>query len=284
MIPNPNIFICPVCGDPLTPHPKSYICTQNHTFDIAKQGYVNLLLCNQKKSLQPGDNKEMVQSRFAFLKQDYYAPIVEQLHQAITQKIADITSSTVHIADIGCGVGYYLSALKKQLVPSYPQLQYSGIDISKDAIQCASQQDKTITWFVASALQLPYRSESIDILISVFSPLYMEEIQRVLAQTGLLFVISPSENHLIELRTTLYDEIKEMNTEKLLQKTENFLELIETIPIRSLLQLPSQEAIENLLKMTPFYWRASAVKKAELLSLSSLTVTLDVTLQIFKKR
>ena len=60
-------LICPVCGNELTKKDKSYVCTQNHSFDMARQGYVNLLTVSQKHSLTPGDTREQVLSRRAFL-------------------------------------------------------------------------------------------------------------------------------------------------------------------------------------------------------------------------
>ena len=72
-------LICPICGSKLNTFDKSLVCSGHHCFDIARQGYVNLLTVQQKHSLHPGDTREQVLSRRAFLEAGYYAPIAEAL-------------------------------------------------------------------------------------------------------------------------------------------------------------------------------------------------------------
>ena len=72
-------LICPICGSKLNTLNKSLVCAGHHCFDIARQGYVNLLTVQQKHSLHPGDTREQVLSRRAFLEAGYYAPIAEAL-------------------------------------------------------------------------------------------------------------------------------------------------------------------------------------------------------------
>ena len=61
------MLVCPVCQNPLIQNGKNLSCEKNHSFDQAKQGYVNLLPVQFKHSKAPGDNKEMVVARRAFL-------------------------------------------------------------------------------------------------------------------------------------------------------------------------------------------------------------------------
>lgn len=70
-----SIFICPVCSSPLEASAKTYRCLNNHSYDTAKEGYVNLLLANQKHSREPGDSKEMLEARTSFLNKGYYKPL-----------------------------------------------------------------------------------------------------------------------------------------------------------------------------------------------------------------
>src|SRR5690606_42005008 len=64
---------CPVCQLDLQPEPKRYVCAAGHSFDIARQGYVNLLLSSQRPSQAPGDSAEMIADRRAFLETGSYA-------------------------------------------------------------------------------------------------------------------------------------------------------------------------------------------------------------------
>ena len=72
-------LICPICAVLLQRREKEYVCENRHSFDIARQGYVNLLTVQQKRSLHPGDTREQVLSRRAFLDAGCYAPIADCL-------------------------------------------------------------------------------------------------------------------------------------------------------------------------------------------------------------
>ena len=76
-------LICPVCGEKLNRLDRSYRCPNRHSFDIARQGYVNLLTVNQKHSLNPGDTRQQVLSRRAFLEAGYYEPILNTLKETV---------------------------------------------------------------------------------------------------------------------------------------------------------------------------------------------------------
>ena len=99
-------LLCPICGELLQLTDKQYRCPKNHSFDVARQGYVNLLAVQQKHSLNPGDTREQVLSRREFLEAGFYAPIAETL-------IAEAKALGIsgQILDVGCGEGYYSAQL-----------------------------------------------------------------------------------------------------------------------------------------------------------------------------
>jgi len=100
---------CPLDGSPLQKHDKNWSCAAGHTFDIARQGYVHLLPVQNKRSRDPGDNKEMVAARQRFLNAGYYQPVAEALSSAVFPK--DISEASISCLDAGCGEGYYLRYL-----------------------------------------------------------------------------------------------------------------------------------------------------------------------------
>src|ERR1700684_3011216 len=112
---------CPICAKALIKVEKRYACSNSHSFDIAKQGYINLLLCEQKKTNQPGDNKEMVKSRLQFLNKHHYLPVANMLNSLIKKNVQISQQNPIHIADLGCGVGYYLCLLKEHLSQLTPK-------------------------------------------------------------------------------------------------------------------------------------------------------------------
>ena len=68
---------CPIDAAPLMTDELSLVCQHGHTFDVARQGYVNLLSPKDKRSKDPGDSKEMVYARAAFLNADFYQPLAD---------------------------------------------------------------------------------------------------------------------------------------------------------------------------------------------------------------
>ena len=60
-------LICPICEKPLRREESRLVCPENHSFDMARQGYVNLLTVQRRHSAHPGDTKEQVLARRAFL-------------------------------------------------------------------------------------------------------------------------------------------------------------------------------------------------------------------------
>ena len=93
-------YSCPLCHAPLARRDNSFICPQRHQFDLAKEGYVNLLPVQFKRSRDPGDSAEMMQARREFLDAGHYQP----LREAVSAYLH--TFAPTDLLDIGCGEGY----------------------------------------------------------------------------------------------------------------------------------------------------------------------------------
>ena len=157
--------ICPVCGAALAPQGAAWRCVQGHCFDVARQGYVNLLTVTQKHSRHPGDTREMVAARRAFLDAGWYAPIAKTLADLVRRFCPEAAS----VLDAGCGEGYYLSQLG--WVP-----ERWGIDISRDAVRYAAARDRSAHWLTATAAHLPFADGGFDCVLSMFA--LTEQIQQ----------------------------------------------------------------------------------------------------------
>ncbi len=48
-----SIIKCPICNESLVENKtkRLFCCANNHSYDISKKGYVNLLISNKNKSL-----------------------------------------------------------------------------------------------------------------------------------------------------------------------------------------------------------------------------------------
>ena len=148
------MFICPVCKNKLNKTGKSLICSNGHCFDMAKSGYVNLLL--KSTGGNHGDNKLMVSARRDFLDKGYYEP----LREAIVKMCREFTATGDIIVDCGCGEGYYTSKIAEVL----PDRTVCGFDISKDALAVAAKRNKTVEYAVASSFDIPLPDSCADML------------------------------------------------------------------------------------------------------------------------
>lgn len=148
-----DLLVCTVCKHRLVQmiREKTYQCINDHNFDIAKQGYVNLLVNNQKKSRLPGDSKEMVHARTKFLSKGYYDTLSRRINECVIEQLNKISSNSYNILDIGCGNGYYTNELMKSTQEKNIFAYYYGLDISKEAVKFASTSNKFITWVVANS-------------------------------------------------------------------------------------------------------------------------------------
>ncbi|GAB1264254.1 putative RNA methyltransferase [Aurantivibrio infirmus] len=272
-----SIWICPVCAAPLIQEKSAWLCSNKHSFDQAKEGYVNLLLANQKGSKLPGDSPEMLKARREFLSGGYYENVAKKLAEIIEQlKLNRTDSEPCQLVDSGCGEGYYLDFLQKNL--SRP-IEFSGLDIAKDGVRLAAKNFPAATWVCGSAARLPIASASLDYLLRIFAPGDDAEVQRCLKDDGKLIVLSPAGNHLREIKQFLYDEVR------LHSKPKNIpgFSLCSQDQVEYVLNLQGSSVIKNLLAMTPFFWQSSYSARSELLKLNELAVTVHVFISQYEK-
>ena len=152
-------LICPICAGVLERIEKSYRCQAGHSFDIARQGYVNLLPVQNKRSLNPGDTAQQVVGRRAFLDGGFYEPIAKALCD-----LAQAHHCQGPIVDVGCGEGYYSARLAAHM-----GAQLVGLDISKEAVRYAAGRYKGHTWLCASGAHLPIKDQSAGLVTSLFA-------------------------------------------------------------------------------------------------------------------
>ena len=263
-------LICPVCGNKLHKCDKSYLCENRHSFDIARQGYVNLLTVQQKHSLAPGDTREQVLSRRAFLEADFYAPIAETL--IATAKKYGLSGE---ILDIGCGEGWYSSQLAAAL-----DAKLTGLDISKEAVRCAAAKYKDALWLCATAAHIPVGDESADLMTSLFALTLPEEFHRVLKKDGLYFQVLAAQDHLLGLKSIIYDELIFRDKDSV-PELPGFTRL-ESIPIRFTFTVEGAQ-IQNLFSMTPHVFRIGKAGAERLQKTEVMTDTASCVLNVFRR-
>ena len=271
-----SLFICPICGAALLREEKRYLCPAGHSYDIAKEGHTHLLPVNRKNSLMPGDDKGMAAARQAFLGKDYYAPLREEL----CRLAAALTGDAPAVLDTGCGEGYYTSGIYRTLCGAGKVPQMAGIDISKFILRLAAKKEKDIEFAVASSYHLPVADDSIDLLINCFSPLALEEFQRVIRRGGHFLYVVPSEKHLWELKEVLYEhpypnEVKETPYEG--------FRYVEIRHVERMIRPNSQEDLQALFQMTPYYWKTPKAGAERLAKLDALDVRISFDIHVFER-
>lgn len=271
-----SIFTCPVCAEKLGISGNSYICPNNHSFDRAKSGYINLLLSKHVGKTVHGDNKLMVNARRDFLEKGYYAP----LKDALCDKVNKHFSGRV-LLDAGCGEGYYTSAISDSLENSETATEIYGIDISKIAVESASKRKKNIAFAVASVFHIPVESGACDMLVTMFAPYCAEEYQRVLRENGIMVMAIPSAEHLWELKKAVYDtpyanEVKPYELDG--------FEFIDSQRITYDMNIDNNEDIMSLFSMTPYYYRTGRTQQERLEKLDHIITKADFEILVYRKK
>jgi 23S rRNA (guanine745-N1)-methyltransferase len=282
-----TILQCPVCRNLLLLSADGYQCPTMHTFDAARQGYVNFLLAHKKHSKEPGDSPEMIQSRRRFLDRGFYNKVSDGINAAVAGTLRESGRGSVFtVLDAGCGEGFYLKRLKESLMhgPGGPvPVDYYGVDISKFAVRLATQRDKTMSWFVASIVDLPFVSSSFDIVLNIFSPVHVAEFSRVLRGAGKLVIVSPGPRHLNGLREIIYPIAREHAQSTMIEQTKGLFSIVTETRINYQLELKSSREIRDLLAMTPYFWNIDLKTKSKVEALEQLALDVDVKINIFQK-
>ncbi|TXR54270.1 putative RNA methyltransferase [Reinekea thalattae] len=271
---HPSLYSCPVCSDPLNLKDNSWHCDNGHQFDVHKKGYVNLLLSNHKRSKNPGDDALMIESRRRFLHAGHYQPLAEQ----ISTKVAEFLSPESCVLDAGCGEGYYTD----YLAANQPKSYFYGLDISKPAINAAAR-NKAIQWCVASSTRAPYLEQQFDAIISVFSRIDADSFHRIMKPEGVVAIAAPDHDHLTELRRQLYAQVSAYDTSKHLSYLDDRFTLVDETRVEAPLSLETNQAITDLVRMTPHQHKISSDAKSRIESLDQLNDTACFKLYLFKK-
>lgn len=266
---------CPVCGKKLNQDGKCFRCADGHTFDTAKEGYVNLLTGCHKNGSLIGDNKDMARSRRDFLEKGYY--------DFLAGAIADIAASQINaepsqhtLLDIACGEGYYTEFIRKKI-----HCQTFGFDISREMIKLVAKKYKEISFFVANIARIPFADDSVNCAFQICAPFHECEFARILKPDGVLISVVPGRRHLWGLKELLYDNPYENNAADADYET---LRLVSVDTVSTDAVIHGREDIARLFSMTPYFYKTSEKDKRKLLGVEDLRTLLEFDIRIFQKK
>jgi 23S rRNA (guanine745-N1)-methyltransferase len=234
---------CPVCGAGFVLEHGSLRCVKGHAFDVARQGYVNLLPGDAK----PGtaDTTAMVTARSEFLAAGWFAP----LSSALAATAADVVDAAgACIVDAGAGTGHYLA----RVLDALPRAHGVALDLSKAAARRAAHAHPRIAAAVADTWQaLPVRDGAADLVLDVFAPRNAAEFRRVLRPRGALVVVTPGETHLEPLVAALgLVTVEEEKRERLERGLGGMFERVRQDDLGWEMELPA-EAVRQVVSMGP---------------------------------
>ncbi|WP_146449958.1 23S rRNA (guanine(745)-N(1))-methyltransferase [Vibrio kanaloae] len=267
-------YQCPLCHQPLSQHDRTFKCEKNHQFDLAKEGYVNLMPAHHKRSKDPGDNKEMMQARRRFLEGNHYDPMRQAVVTLCSRYLSEEAPS---LLDIGCGEGYYTNEIAVNLQEKNGAT--FGLDISKIAIKYAAKRYPAVDFSVASSHRLPFAESSLDGILRIYAPCKAKELQRTIKDNGVVITVTPASRHLYQLRDAIYDGVRLHDEDP--EVIEGFT-LEHQEQLNYVMELSGSDAFD-LLQMTPFAWKATEEFKQQLTEAEQFNCEADFMLRVYRK-
>jgi 23S rRNA (guanine745-N1)-methyltransferase len=217
-------------------------CANGHRIDANKRGYVSLLPPHTRVV---GDSAEMLAARARFFATGAYQPIADAVAGACR---GAVTGAGARIAEIGCGTGYYLDAVRTAVDAG----DVLAADLSPAAVRMAVNSVEGAVGVVLDVWQpLPLADASRDVLLSVFAPRNLPEFARVLGTDGCLVAVVPTGNHLREARAAgLALDVPDGKAADLVRAAEPFFDAVERTDVEFTMALDGG-ALDLLLGMGP---------------------------------
>src|ERR1022692_52882 len=243
-------WCCPVCREclDLSEHGSRWACPAGHSFDVAREGYVNLLLAGQRRSRQPGDSTEMVNARRRFLATGAYDPLSAAVAQAVAGERPCV------VLDIGCGEGHYTRAIAATTAVAATTVL--GVDIAKAAVAAAARAHPGGWYAVASAADLPLQEAAIDVAVNVFGPIAAAELARVVRPGGAVVTAHPGAAHLEGLRSLVYPQARPHEVKPPLRAASEWFTQTSSMLITFDVAATDVADLRDLFAMTPYRWHA----------------------------
>jgi 23S rRNA (guanine745-N1)-methyltransferase len=264
---NVRLFNCPICSEKMEVEETSrLVCTEMHSFDLAKSGYVNL--APQAHSTKY--DKSLFEARTAVMNSGFFGPILDNIIVRLDRHLAGKKSPV--LLDAGCGEGTHIHAVHSRMPVGSVGI---GIDLAKEGIIAASKTYSGIIWSVADLAAMPFADSSMDAIVNILSPANYAEFNRLLKPGGVLVKILPENGYLQELREIFYDgKQQKEETDPAVRFSEQFDE-VETERVTYQFELP-ETLLAPLIRMTPLTWNASEERVHEVLANGIKEITIDL--------
>ena len=267
---------CPYCHERMEVKAlKSLVCINNHTFDFAKQGYVNML----KKAVNTQYDDALFDARQRIISEaELYAPV----HDRIAEIIMDRTPEESLLFDAGSGEGSHLNMIQNKI--GSETLTGIGLDISKEGVLMAAKNYDGQVWIVGDLANPPFADGSCRFILNFLSPANYSEFKRILTDDGIIIKVIPGTNYLKELRTELFSNTEESEYENndtldLLKRNVTVVSEERITYSRSL----DADSLKDLISMSPLGWHADEEQVKAFAGEGHKDITVDMHIVIAVK-
>ncbi len=272
------LFKCPVCASKMkVVEPASLKCEKGHSFDFAKQGYINLL----PRPVKTKYGKELFEARRKLMADDrFFEPVIREIAKSALQ----LPAEPLYILDTGCGEGTHLNGICQMVEDRGKNTVCVGIDLAKEGILVAAGTYEGKIWCVADLADTPFMDETFNVILNILSPSNYAEFSRLLKPGGRLIKVVPKSGYLQELRTAFYaDSEKETySNEETVERFQEKFRLTDRKSIQYTKKL-DRSSLEVLVAMTPLAWNADERKVAAFLQKTPKAITVDLEILIGEK-
>ncbi|MDS9472085.1 putative RNA methyltransferase [Sporosarcina pasteurii] len=268
---NEHLFRCPICS--LTMEFKEdarLVCEKNHSFDLSRQGYVNLA----PQAHVTKYDKRLFEARKTIITNGFFDPLLERLTALVDERVQNKQAPT--IIDAGSGEGSHLASIVSKLSDATTGV---GIDLAKEGVLAAAKDYPGHIWLVADLANCPFQDDTFDVMLNILSPANYAEFTRVLKPAGMFVKVVPENDYLKQLRTIFYDDAERQNEGNPVERTGEYFNTVKTERITYDFPL-NQMLLEKLIQMTPLSWGASEDKIKSALQSEIPAVTVDYTIII----
>lgn len=261
---------CPICEKQVqVVELRSLQCANNHSFDFAKQGYINMLM----RSVKTPYDKALFASRQEVIRE---TNLYTKLHASVADILKTHLTKEITILDAGCGEGSHLEQIMKK--SDLNNMLGIGIDIAKEGVLRAAKHYHHAIWLVGDLANAPLANQSCNAIINILSPANYQEFKRILSEEGIVVKVIPGKNYFRELREALYaDDKQTYSNEDTVELFENQFQLIEHMHVQTTESI-SEQQLGHLINMSPLAWNLEEGEKDQLRKhgIDQLTIDLEI--------
>ena len=255
---------CPRCHSVFALNGASLVCENRHTYDLSRRGYVNFAPSHDQNT-EKYDEKLFDRRRLVF-EHGFYLPVADAIASAMPEAPA-------LVLDAGCGEGYYARLLAER----FPQAQFIGLDISRDAVTAAAREQSPANWMVADLKHLPFADGCADVLLDVLTPADYAEFSRVLKPDGVMIKAVPGTDYLCEVRKAVAPWLRSgdsYDNARVIGHMKEHADVVQEAEVRVTRELTAEES-SAFLRMTPMTFSVPE-DVLQTLSLAQITVHMHV--------